>query len=93
MPDLKSARLMYLKALLFVAIGLAASALLLLLHPDWRVAALLAVVVWAFCRAYYFAFYVVEHYIDGNYKFAGLTSFVRYLLTRQKPNRKDDESP
>lgn len=93
MPDLKSARLMYLKAALLVAIGIVASALLLLLHPDWRVAALLAVVVWSFCRAYYFAFYVVEHYIDGNYKFAGLTSFVRYLRTKQKPNRKDDESP
>jgi len=75
---------MYLKAAIFVAIGIVASALLLLLHPDWRVAALLALAVWAFCRAYYFAFYVVEHYIDGNYKFAGLSSFVRYLLAKRR---------
>ena len=84
MPDLRSARLMYVKAALFVAIGVAASALLLLSHPDWRVAALLCVAVWAFCRAYYFAFYVIEYYIDGEYRFAGLMSFVRYLIGKKK---------
>ena len=30
-------------------------------------------------RPAYFAFYVIEHYIDDGYKFAGLSSFVRYL--------------
>ena len=43
----------------------------------------LAVGIWCFCRAYYFAFYVIEHYIDPGYKFAGLSSFVRYLLRRR----------
>lgn len=84
MPDLKSPRLMYLKAGLLVAIGFVASALLLLLHPDWRVVVLLAVAVWAFCRAYYFAFYVIEHYVDGEYKFAGLVDFAKYLLHHRK---------
>lgn len=84
MPDLQSTRLIYLKAGLFVAIGVAASTLLLLLYPDLRVGLLLALAVWAFCRAYYFAFYVIEHYIDGEYKFAGLASFVRYLIANRK---------
>lgn len=84
MPDLKSTRLMYLKAALFVTIGAVASGLLLLFAPDWRIAVLLAIAVWAFCRAYYFAFYVIEHYVDGEYKFAGLVDFVRYLLGRRQ---------
>jgi hypothetical protein len=82
-PDLKSPRLMYLKASLFVAIGVVSSVLLLLLAPDWRVAVLLVLAVWGFCRAYYFAFYVIEHYVDGEYKFAGLTDFVRWWWNRR----------
>ena len=83
MADLKSPRLMYLKGALLLAIGIVSSVLLLLLAPDWRVALLLVLAVWAFCRAYYFAFYVIEHYIDGEYKFAGLVDFVRYLARRR----------
>ncbi len=32
--------------------------------------------------AYYFAFYVIEHYVDPGYRFAGLWSFVRYVLRK-----------
>ena len=45
---------------------------------------LLATCSWAFCRAYYFAFYVIEHYADPGYKFAGLVDFAKYLFKRQK---------
>lgn len=37
------------------------------------------------CPRDYFAFYVVEHYIDPGYKYAGLLSFLRYLTRRTKP--------
>jgi hypothetical protein len=83
---------MYLKGGLFVVMGCLAAGLLLWEHPDVKTALLMALAVWAFARAYYFAFYVVEHYIDGAYRFAGLGSFVRYLLrqrSRQTP-RLDD---
>jgi len=46
---------------------------------------LLAVAVWCFARSYYFAFYVIERYVDPGYRFAGLGSFVRYLLRRRQP--------
>ncbi|TWT32306.1 hypothetical protein KOR34_40680 [Posidoniimonas corsicana] len=75
---------MYLKAAMFVAIGVLASVLLLLDSPTLRTASLLALAVWAFCRAYYFAFYVVQHYIDDRYRFAGLWSFVAYLRRRNR---------
>ena len=84
MSDLRDPRLMYLKAALFVAIGVVASAILLLENPSLRVGVLLAVGVWAFCRAYYFAFYVVEHYADPAYRFAGLMDFAKYLWKRRR---------
>jgi hypothetical protein len=87
MADIRSVRWLYAKGLLFVCLGVLASALLLIEAPSVRVAALLAVAVWAFSRAYYFVFYVVEHYIDPRYRFAGLLSFFRYLT------RRDGRSP
>lgn len=86
MGDLKDPRLMYLKAVLFLVIGLMAVAGILLESPTAQTALLLALAIWAFCRLYYFMFYVIEKYIDGEYKFAGITSFVLYLV-RRRPGR------
>lgn len=88
MGDIRSPRLLYLKGALFVVLGVVASAGILIERPSLRIAALLAIAVWAFARAYYFAFYVVEHYVDGDYKFAGLGSFARYLLSRRRRGRR-----
>lgn len=82
--DIKDPRLLYLKGGLFVLLGVIAVAGILWLYPDLRLALLLAIAVWAFCRAYYFAFYVIEHYIDPGYRFAGLGSFVRYALRHRR---------
>jgi hypothetical protein len=83
--DLTSPWWIYAKAVGFVLIGLSASALILLQMPRWDVAIYLAISIWAFARAYYFAFYVVENYIDPNYRYAGLISFLKHFWeTRQK---------
>jgi hypothetical protein len=84
MADIRNPRLLYIKGALFLGLGLLASAILLVENPSFRTATLLVVAVWAFARAYYFAFYVVEHYIDDTYRFAGLVSFLRYLLRRRR---------
>jgi hypothetical protein len=55
---------------------------LLLEYPTLKVAFLLVLAVWCFARFYYFAFYVIEHYVDPGYRFAGLGSFVAYLARR-----------
>lgn len=87
MSDLKSPALIYAKGLLFLLAGCVAAGLLLAERPTLKVAALLAIAVWSFCRFYYFAFYVIEHYVDPGYKFAGLGSFVAYLFrARRSPN-------
>ena len=80
MSDLSDPRLIYLKGFLFLAGGTIASALILLEHGSWEMASLLAIAVWSFCRFYYFAFYVIEHYVDPGYRFAGLWDFLRWLL-------------
>lgn len=84
MKDLRDPRLLYAKGVLFLLTGLLAAGLLLAEARSWKIALLLAIAVWCFARAYYFAFYVIEHYIDPTYKFAGLTDFVRYLLRRKR---------
>jgi len=81
--DIKNPKLLWTKGVLFLLIGIASSALLLLETPSLKVGLLLALTVWAFCRAYYFAFYVIEHYADPNYRFAGLISFIRYAVRRR----------
>ena len=82
MKNIASPGLIKLKGLLFLVVGLMASALLILEQPTLKVGLLLAIAVWCFCRFYYFAFYVIEHYVDAGYKFSGLCSFARYLVRR-----------
>ncbi len=80
MADLTNPRVIKAKGLLFLFLGLLASAILLTEAGSLRVAVLLAVAIWSFCRFYYFAFYVIEHYVDPRFRFAGLWSFARYLI-------------
>ena len=75
---------MYTKALLFVALGIVAAGLIVMRSPSLQTAALLVIAVWAFARAYYFAFYVIEHYIDGSFRYSGLWSFVVQLRRRKR---------
>ena len=87
MTDIANPKLLYAKGLLFLLGGLLAAGLLIAEHPNLRVAFLLAVAVWCFARAYYFAFYVIEHYVDPAYKFAGLWAFIGYLWRKSRQAR------
>jgi len=82
MRDLKSHRWMWIKAALFLVIGVISCALIVVENPSLRVIALLLLAIWSFCRAYYFAFYVIEKYIDPSYRFSGLISALRHLWKR-----------
>jgi hypothetical protein len=84
MRDLNNPATMWLKAVLLLAIGVTSSILLLLEVATLRGALLLGLTIWAFCRAYYFAFYVIEKYVDPGYRFSGLLSFVRYWVQRRR---------
>jgi hypothetical protein len=82
--DLTNPKLLYLKGVLFIVGGVLAGGLMIAEHPELRTVLLLVITVWCFARAYYFAFYVIEHYVDPGYQFAGLGHFMRYVLTRWK---------
>jgi hypothetical protein len=82
--DLQSRTAIVIKGGLFLVIGLFASALLLIENWSWRTALLLALALWGFCRAYYFAFYVIERWVDPSYKFSGLTSFLTWCFKNRK---------
>ena len=84
MKDLTSPTWIKIKGLLFLLLGILASVLLILDNPTWKAVLLLALAIWCFCRFYYFAFYVIEHYVDPNFKFSGLISFLRHLLRRRR---------
>lgn len=90
MGDLKSPKLIYFKGLLFLITGIVAATLLLIEAASWKVALLLLLSIWCFCRSYYFAFYVIEKYVDRSYKFSGLFDFFRYLCGN-RPTDSDQE--
>jgi hypothetical protein len=78
--DLKSPWLIHAKDILFVVIGLAAAGLLFAELPTLRTALLIATTIWAFCRFYYYLFYVLERYLGREERFAGAIDAIRYLL-------------
>lgn len=84
MKDLTDSRWIKLKGILFLVIGILSAVLLVLEQPTLKVGALLAISIWCFCRFYYFAFYVIEKYVDSSYRFSGLWAFFCYLVKGRK---------
>ena len=83
MGDLKSKNLIIFKGFLFLFAGAVAAATLLAENWNARNALLTIIAIWSFCRFYYFAFYVIEKYVDPTYKFSSLWSFVRYWFRKR----------
>lgn len=79
--DITSPRLLVAKGALFLVSGLLASAGLAVAAAGgwewWKVLFFHAAGVWSFCRAYYFAFYVLEKYVDPQARYAGLMQAAR----------------
>src|SRR6185295_2676629 len=56
MKDITSPGWIKFKGILFLIVGFSSAGLLLAEHPSLKVAILLAISMWCFCRFYYFAF-------------------------------------
>jgi hypothetical protein len=84
MTDLSNSSAIKEKGLLFLLGGLLSATLLVIEHPEWKTALLLALSIWCFCRFYYFAFYVIERYVDSSFRFSGLWSFGKYVIQRRR---------
>ena len=85
MKDLKDPRWIKLKAALFLLMVVLSSGLLLLRTPEFSSLLLLGISLWAACRCYYFAFYVLHHYVDPSFRYSGIADLIRYLW---RPPRK-----
>lgn len=88
MGDLKSRKAIIAKGVLFLLLGFLSAGILVSRAPDWPIVVLLIITIWAFCRFYYFAFYVIQHYVDPEFRFSGLWDFARYWL--QKASKSAD---
>ncbi len=82
--DLKSPTWIHVKGWLFLVLAIIASTGLLVQFFSLQNIALLAIALWAACRWYYYMFYVIEKYVDPEFKFAGLSSVVNYLVNLKK---------
>lgn len=81
--DLSSPAVIHTKGWLFLVIAVLASLVLILQIPTLQTVILEGVALWASCRWYYYMFYVIEKYVDSDFKFAGLTSVIKYLLRKR----------
>ena len=87
MADLKSRQWIVAKGVMFLGIAATTAALLLVEMPSVKTATLLALLVWASCRFYYFLFYVLEHYLDPTLRYAGLMDLLMGMKRRQERRR------
>ena len=83
-PDLKDPRWMYLKAIGFAVIMVISAGILIAQSMSFEILLLVGVLVWASARLYYFCFYVIERYIDPDFKFAGIGSVLRSVVRRDR---------
>ncbi len=83
MTDLQNPRWIYAKGWLFLAMLVISIVAVVVETRSWRIALLLLVIAWSSARFYYFMFYVIEKYVDADYRFAGITSFLRYWLNKR----------
>jgi hypothetical protein len=82
--DLQSKSVLYLKASLFLILLLLGIGLNLIETAlAWRAASLM-LIIWSAARLYYFMFYVIERYIDSEYRFSSVYSCLCYLLRRKR---------
>lgn len=84
MKDLTNPFWIKLKGGLFLFLGFASAGLLVAEAPSLKIAALLSLSIWCFCRFYYFAFYVIEKYVDPTFRFSGLWNFALHAFRKRK---------
>jgi hypothetical protein len=78
--DIESKRVLHLKGFLFLFLGLIAAGILVAESLNLTTVLLLAITIWAFCRFYYYLFYVLEKYIGRDRKYAGLLDALSFAV-------------
>ena len=87
MTDIKSSKLIVAKGIMFLVIAALCAYLLLEQMPSIRVAVLLAILVWASARFYYFLFYVLERYVDPTMRYSGIFNLLVAIFKKPTNGR------
>ena len=82
--DIESPRWIHIKGWLFLFLSILASVGILVQNFSLENCLLIAIALWSASRWYYYMFYVIEKYVDTAFKFAGLSSVMKYLLGKRK---------
>ena len=80
MKDLRDPGWIIAKGFLFLLLGTLAAGLLIFERPEVKPTVLLTLAVWSSCRFYYFGFYVLQRYVEPNYRFSGVLPMLQYIL-------------
>ena len=84
MRELKSLKLIYLKGSLLLIILLASFVLILFESESlWKRLILSILLIWSSARFYYFLFYVIEKYVDHNYKYSGIWLMFKHIIKKR----------
>jgi glucan phosphoethanolaminetransferase (alkaline phosphatase superfamily) len=89
--DINNSKLIYLKGILFLLILVISVIFILINTRNMLIGLLLLLVIWSSARFYYFMFYVIEKYVDSNYKFGGILHFLRYLISNRDNQRNNQK--
>ena len=81
--DITDKRLIVGKGILFWLLGVLALIGNIFIDSTWHRALLAIIAIWAFCRFYYFLFYVLENYVDSSLKYSGIFALLRAILTKK----------
>lgn len=72
------------KAVLFVVMLMSAVALNLMHAELWMEVFTLVLIIWSSARIYYFMFYVIEKYVDSEFRFSSVYAFLKYVLRKAR---------
>ncbi len=91
--DLTNPIALKIKGGLFAVIGLIASGLLIVNQPNIKTVLLLGLAIWAWCRFYYFLFYVLEHYAGQKRPYAGILDALKSVFSKPDSASADSADP
>ena len=89
--DLTNPIALKIKGGLFAVIGLVASGLLIANQPNIKTVLLLSLAIWAWCRFYYFLFYVLEHYAGRKRPYAGMLDALKSVFNKPESAAEDPD--
>ena len=82
--DIKNPVALKAKGLCFALVGILSSAILISQLPHWSYIAMFLITIWAWCRFYYFLFYVLEHYAGRKRPYAGVLDALTAIFRREQ---------